>query len=230
MPNDWPYFVEGSSFASFMDLPQHGVMVLEVQKWGMSLLALQLIYIVSLGWSNHCGVSEPPTPQPEDFQMRGTPQSSVPQLSIPQVSVPQLSIPQLSVPQSFVPQLSVPQLSIPQLSVPKSALPQSSLLQSSFSPSSFPQSPFPQSSFPQSSFPQASFPAITSLPLAQPSPHPSVSSTMLLNRIVSLEIELQEVMEVLEAMTQSRDEACLALGNILAALNTIVENTQLGGT
>ncbi|KAF9507825.1 hypothetical protein BS47DRAFT_1366380 [Hydnum rufescens UP504] len=146
-------------------------------------------------WSNHCGVSEPPTPQPEDFQMRGTPQSSVPQSSIP-----------------------------------KSALPQSSLLQSLFSPSSFPQSLFPQSSFPQSSFPQALFPQSTSLPLAQPSPHPSVSSTMLSNRIVSLEIELQEVTEVLEAMTQSRDEACLALGNILAALNTIVENTQLGGT
>ncbi|KAF9515786.1 hypothetical protein BS47DRAFT_1360749 [Hydnum rufescens UP504] len=42
--------------------------------------------------------------------------------------------------------------------------------------------------------------------------------------------QLQEVMEVLEAMTQLRDEAHLALGNILAALNTIVENTQLGGT
>ncbi|KAF9518063.1 hypothetical protein BS47DRAFT_1389259 [Hydnum rufescens UP504] len=133
-------------------------------------------------------------------------------------------------PQSSVPQSSVPQSFVPQSSVPKSALPQSSLLQSSFSPSSFPQSLFPQSSFPQSSFPQASFPQSTSLPLAQPSPHPSVSSTVLSNRIVSLEIELQEVTEALEAMTQSRDEAHLALGNILAALNTIVENTQLGGT
>ncbi|KAF9513283.1 hypothetical protein BS47DRAFT_1362602 [Hydnum rufescens UP504] len=208
MPNDWPYFVEGSSFALFMDSPKHGAMVLEVRKQGMSLLAYAGPIIV-----------------PEDFQMRGTPQSSVPQASIPQFSVPQLSVPQAS-----IPQFSVPQLSVPQLSIPKSALPQSSLLQSLFSPSSFPQSPFPQSSFPQSSFPQASFPQSTSLPLAQLSPHPSVSSTMLSNQIISLEIELQEVMEALEVMTQVRDEACLVLGNILAALNTIVENTQLGGT
>jgi hypothetical protein len=45
-----------------------------------------------------------------------------------------------------------------------------------------------------------------------------------------LEIEVQEVTETLEAMTQSRDEACLALANILMALNSIVENTHFGGT
>ncbi|KAF9512990.1 hypothetical protein BS47DRAFT_1362773 [Hydnum rufescens UP504] len=111
-------------------------------------------------WSNHCGASEPPTPQPEDFQMRGTPQSSIPQSSVPQSSVPQSSIPQ-----SFVPQSFIPQLSIPHSSIPKSALPQSSLLQSSFSPSLFPQLPFPQSSFLQPSVPPSIVPTINLSPL-----------------------------------------------------------------
>jgi hypothetical protein len=53
---------------------------------------------------------------------------------------------------------------------------------------------------------------------------------MLSKQIISLEIEVQEVMEALEAMTQLRDEACLALENLLMALNSIVENTHFGGT
>jgi hypothetical protein len=53
---------------------------------------------------------------------------------------------------------------------------------------------------------------------------------MLLKQIISLEIEVQEVTEALEAMTQLRDEAHLAVENILTALNSIVENTQFGGT
>ncbi|KAF9506406.1 hypothetical protein BS47DRAFT_1367375 [Hydnum rufescens UP504] len=219
MPNNWPYFVEGSSFASFMDLPKHGAMVLEVQSQGMSLLVLQLIYIVSLGWSNHCDASEPPTPQPEDFQMRGTPQSSIPQSSIPQSSVPQSSVPSHPSPSHSSPVIHPPVIH-PQISIATIVITAIVILSIII----------PSIVIPAIIIPQALFLQSTSLPLVQPSPHPSVSSTMLLNRIVSLEIELQEVTEVLEVMTQSRDEVCLVLGNILVALNTIVENTQLGGT
>ncbi|KAF9508485.1 hypothetical protein BS47DRAFT_1397722 [Hydnum rufescens UP504] len=128
-------------------------------------------------WSNHCGASEPPTPQPEDFQMRGTPQLSVPQSSVPQARLspvvrPQIGIATIVVTAVVVLSIVVPSIAIPAIIIPAIIVPPSVV------------------------------PAINLSP-------------------IGATIELQEVTEALEAMTQSRDEAHLVLGNILVALNTI---------
>ncbi|KAF9520239.1 hypothetical protein BS47DRAFT_1357712 [Hydnum rufescens UP504] len=147
-----------------------------------------------------------PHPQPEDFQMRGTPQLSVPSIRPPVVRPPVIHPPVIR-PPVVHPQIGIATIVITAVIVLSIVIPSIAV---------------PAIIIPAIIVPPSVIPAIDLSPLG--------ATTVLLNRIVSLEIELQEVTEALEAMTQSRDEARLALGNILAALNTIVENTQLGGT
>ncbi|KAF9507307.1 hypothetical protein BS47DRAFT_1366720 [Hydnum rufescens UP504] len=151
-----------------------------------------------------------PTPQPEDFQMRELPNH--PSLSCPSPSHPSSPVvrPQIGIATIIITAVIVLSIVVLSIVIPSIAVRNHHSCNH--------HSPKHRSHNQPLS------------PWRNCSPHPSISSTVLSNQIVSLEIELQEVTEALEAMTQSRDEVRLVLGNILAALNTIVENTQLGGT
>ncbi|KAF9514706.1 hypothetical protein BS47DRAFT_1361561 [Hydnum rufescens UP504] len=112
MPNDWPYFVEGSSFASFVDSPKHGAMVLEVRNGGCRFWRCPII-VLSVPQS-----SIPSHPSPVIHPPVIRPQIGIATIIITAVIV--LSIVILSI---VIPSIAVPAIIIPAIIIPPSVVP-----------------------------------------------------------------------------------------------------------